>query len=70
MELRSVGPRDEAKNIGSLGRCGNVTCCSSWLDKFESVTVRMTKEQALAINAEGLEGMCGRLKCCLWFECE
>lgn len=70
IELRSVGPRDEAKNIGSLGRCGNVTCCASWLDKFESVTVRMAKEQALPISAEGLAGMCGRLKCCLRFEYE
>jgi cell fate regulator YaaT (PSP1 superfamily) len=70
IELRSVGPRDEAKNIGALGRCGNVICCASWLDKFESVTVRMAKEQALPISAEGLAGMCGRLKCCLRFEYE
>jgi cell fate regulator YaaT (PSP1 superfamily) len=70
VELKSVGPRDEAKNIGGLGRCGNVLCCASWLDKFESVTVRMAKEQALPISAEGLAGACGRLKCCLRFEYE
>jgi cell fate regulator YaaT (PSP1 superfamily) len=70
VELRSVGPRDEAKNIGGLGRCGQVLCCASWLDKFESVTVRMAKEQALPISAEDLAGQCGRLKCCLRFEYE
>ncbi len=70
VELRSVGPRDEAKNIGGMGRCGQVLCCASWLDKFESVTVRMAKEQALPISAEGLAGQCGRLKCCLRFEYE
>lgn len=70
IELRSIGPRDEAKNIGGLGRCGAVLCCTLWMDKFESVTVRMAKEQALPISAEGLAGQCGRLKCCLRFEYE
>lgn len=70
IELRSIGPRDEAKNIGGIGRCGLTLCCTTWMDKFESVTVRMAKEQALPISAEGLAGQCGRLKCCLRFEYE
>ena len=48
VELRAVGPRDEAKNIGGLGRCGLQTCCSSWLTKFASITVRMAKEPGAA----------------------
>ncbi len=70
VELRSIGPRDEAKNLGALGRCGYVLCCASWLVKFESISVRMAKEQALPSSADGLAGQCGRLKCCLRFEYE
>ena len=70
VELRPIGPRDTAKNIGGLGTCGLTLCCSTWLDKFESISVRMAKEQALPISSEGLAGQCGRLKCCLRFEYE
>ncbi|MDA1035976.1 MAG: regulatory iron-sulfur-containing complex subunit RicT [Chloroflexi bacterium] len=70
IELRSVGPRDEAKAIGGLGKCGRATCCSTWMTKFESVSIKMAKEQALPISAEGLAGQCGRLKRCLRFEYE
>ena len=70
VELRSIGPRDEAKNLGGLGRCGRELCCSRWLDKFDSITVRMAKEQGLPISADGLAGQCGRLRCCLRFEYE
>jgi cell fate regulator YaaT (PSP1 superfamily) len=56
IELRAVGPRDAAKGVGGVGRCGLESCCTSWLDKFESVSVRMAKEQALPIIAEGLGG--------------
>ncbi len=70
VELRSLGPRDEAKVLGGLGRCGGVICCARWMNRFDPVTVKMAKEQALPISAEGLAGQCGRLKCCLRFEYE
>ena len=70
VDLRSIGPRDEARNVGGWGRCGRALCCSEWMDTFESVTVRMAKEQALPISADSLAGQCGRLKCCLRFEYE
>ncbi len=70
VELRQVGPRDEAKLVGGLGRCGRPVCCTTWLTEFSTVTVRMAKEQALPISAEGLAGGCGRLRCCLRFEYE
>jgi len=70
VELRQVGDRDVAKLTGGIGRCGNVLCCVRWLDKFESISVRMAKEQALPISADGLAGACGRLRCCLRFEYE
>lgn len=68
VELRQVGPRDEAKAIGGLGTCGLELCCTKWMGKFDSVTMRMAKEQRLPISAEHLAGQCGRLKCCLRFE--
>ena len=55
---------------GGIGRCGMTLCCVRWLDKFESISVRMAKEQALPISADGLAGACGRLRCCLRFEYE
>ncbi|PKB80252.1 MAG: hypothetical protein BZY88_09180 [SAR202 cluster bacterium Io17-Chloro-G9] len=70
VELRQVGDRDVAKLTGGIGKCGRVLCCVTWMDKFESVSIRMAKEQALPINADGLAGACGRLRCCLRFEYE
>ena len=69
-ELRQVGDRDVAKLTGGIGRCGMTLCCVRWIDKFESISVRMAKEQALPISSEGLAGACGRLRCCLRFEYE
>ena len=70
VELRQVGERDVAKAAGGLGRCGRGLCCSAWLTRFDAISVRMAKEQALPISAEGLAGGCGRLRCCLRFEYE
>lgn len=70
VEMRQVGDRDVAKITGGLGRCGRDLCCATWLAKFDAISVRMAKEQALPISAEGLAGGCGRLRCCLRFEYE
>ena len=70
VELRQVGDRDVAKVAGGLGRCGRGLCCNMWLTKFDAISVRMAKEQALPISAEGLAGGCGRLRCCIRFEYE
>ncbi len=70
VELRQVGARDEAKLVGGIGRCGMPLCCSTWLTEFSTITVRMAKEQALPVSADGLAGQCGRLRCCLKFEYE
>ena len=70
VELRQIGDRDVAKLIGGIGRCGRTLCCDSWLDKFNAISIRMAKEQALPISAEGLAGACGRLRCCLRYEYE
>ena len=70
VELRQVGDRDVAKLTGGIGRCGRELCCVRWIDKFESISIRMAKEQALPISADGLAGACGRLRCCLRFEYE
>src|SRR5207245_1518296 len=56
------------KVIGAVGPCGRELCCSSWLRDFDSVTVKMARDQGLALNPSRLAGMCGRLKCCLRYE--
>jgi cell fate regulator YaaT (PSP1 superfamily) len=68
VEMRQIGARDEAKVAGGLGVCGRELCCSSWLQEFEAVTVKMVKEQGLSLNQSKLAGQCGRLKCCMRYE--
>jgi cell fate regulator YaaT (PSP1 superfamily) len=68
IEMRQIGVRDEAKMIGGIGNCGKEFCCSSFLCSFEPVSVRMAKEQNLALNPMKISGACGRLMCCLSYE--
>ena len=70
VELRQVGPRDEAKLIGGFGRCGRPLCCMSFLSEFAPVSIRMAKEQNLPLNPMKISGACGRLLCCLVYESE
>ncbi len=70
VELRQTGPRDEAKMIGGLGRCGRPLCCASFLCEFAPVSIRMAKEQGLPLNPTKISGCCGRLMCCLVYESE
>ncbi|MFC1870919.1 stage 0 sporulation family protein [Chloroflexota bacterium] len=70
VELRQVGPRDEAKLIGGFGRCGRPICCASFLTEFAPVSIRMAKEQNLPLNPMKISGACGRLLCCLTYENE
>jgi cell fate regulator YaaT (PSP1 superfamily) len=68
IELRQIGVRDEARLITGYGTCGRPLCCSSWLKSFEPVSIKMAKQQDLALNPSRLSGLCGRLKCCLRYE--
>jgi cell fate regulator YaaT (PSP1 superfamily) len=70
VELRQIGARDETKVMGGVGTCGRTLCCTSWLDKFSNISIRMAKEQDLPLNLSKLTGVCGRLKCCLIYELE
>jgi cell fate regulator YaaT (PSP1 superfamily) len=68
VELRQVGVRDEAKMVGGIGSCGRELCCSTFLPKFAPVSIKMAKNQGLALNPTKVSGQCGRLKCCLVYE--
>lgn len=68
VELRQVGVRDVAKMRGGIGTCGRVLCCSSWSHEFQSVNVKMVKEQNVQVVARNINGQCGRIKCCMEFE--
>ncbi len=68
IEMRQVGIRNQAKMCGGLGRCGREFCCSTFLEKFDPVSIRMAKEQGLSLNPTKISGQCGRLMCCLTFE--
>jgi cell fate regulator YaaT (PSP1 superfamily) len=70
IEMRQIGVRDESKMIGGIGICGRELCCSSFLREFQPVSVKMAKEQNLALNPSKISGQCGRLLCCLDYEYE
>jgi cell fate regulator YaaT (PSP1 superfamily) len=68
IEMRQIGVRDEAKLIGGIGICGRSLCCCTFLTDFVPVSVKMAKEQGLALNPNKISGQCGRLLCCLNYE--
>ena len=68
IELRQIGPRDKAKEVGGLGPCGRPLCCSSYLYTFDNITINMAKNQNIALNPNKINGACGRLLCCLSYE--
>ncbi|MCR5207599.1 MAG: stage 0 sporulation family protein [Eubacterium sp.] len=68
IELRQIGVRDEAKMLGGLGICGRPFCCSTFLNDFHSVSIKMAKEQGLSLSPGKISGTCGRLMCCLKYE--
>jgi cell fate regulator YaaT (PSP1 superfamily) len=70
VELRQIGARDEAKQIGGLGRCGCALCCTTFLSEFAPVSIKMAKEQNITLNPVKTSGLCGRLLCCLGYEYE
>ena len=70
IEFRQIGVRDKAKIVGGIGPCGLMLCCNKFLNDFESVSINMAKNQLLALNPNKINGVCGRLMCCLNYENE
>jgi cell fate regulator YaaT (PSP1 superfamily) len=68
IEMRQIGLRDEAKIKGGCGICGRSLCCATFLRNFESITMRMVKNQKLPLDMNKITGLCGRLLCCLSYE--
>ena len=70
IELRQVGARDKAKECGGIGVCGEKICCARFLNRVDSISMNMAKNQNLALNPSKINGVCGRLLCCLQYEDE
>ena len=70
IEMRQIGNRDESKQVGAIGVCGRVTCCKAFLNDFDKVSIKMAKNQNIALNPNRINGMCGRLLCCFKYEDE
>ena len=68
IELRHIQVRDEARIVGSIGVCGRELCCSTWLQEFQPISMKMAKRQNLSLNPSKISGQCGRLLCCLSYE--
>lgn len=70
IELRQIGIRDKAKEVGGMGLCGRCMCCARFLKEFDSVSIAMAKNQNISLNPNKINGVCGRLLCCLKYEDE
>ena len=68
IEMRQVGSRDGAKEIGGIGPCGLVVCCKTFLTEFNNVSIKMAKNQGLSLNPTKISGNCGKLLCCISYE--
>ncbi|MEG2311283.1 MAG: regulatory iron-sulfur-containing complex subunit RicT, partial [Bacilli bacterium] len=68
IELRQVGVRDKAREVGGIGQCGRCLCCTKVLNDFTAVSINMAKNQNIALNPSKINGICGRLMCCLKYE--
>lgn len=68
IELRQIGVRDEARILGNIGICGIELCCRTFINKFDSVSIKMARDQGLVINPAKISGVCGRLLCCINYE--
>ncbi len=68
IEMRQIGVRDEAKQVGGVGICGRELCCNTFLTSFDPVSIKMAKRQELVLNVGKLSGLCSRLMCCLRYE--
>ena len=68
IEMHQIGTRDQVQCIGALGICGRVCCCKAHLNDFDKVSIKMAKNQGLSLNPTKLNGMCGKLLCCLKYE--
>jgi cell fate regulator YaaT (PSP1 superfamily) len=68
IELKQIGVRDEAAQLGGVGRCGLQLCCSTWLREIKPISLQLAKDQSLSLNPQQISGTCGRLMCCLTYE--
>jgi cell fate regulator YaaT (PSP1 superfamily) len=70
VDLRQIGPRDQAKLMGGYGACGELRCCSCFLPEFKSISIKMAKKQGVSLHPSAITGMCDRLRCCMHYEYE
>ena len=70
IELHQMGVRDKAKMVGGIGSCGRTLCCTDFLNKIDTISINMAKNQNIALNPSKINGVCGRLLCCLQYEDE
>ena len=68
IDLRHIGVRDETSLLEGNGLCGRPFCCCTFLRKFDSINIKLAKDQGMPITPGKISGTCGRLLCCLNYE--
>ncbi len=67
IELRQIGARDAVRILGGIGVCGKECCCRQGFGEG-AVSIKMAKNQSLSLNPNSINGLCGKLLCCLSYE--
>lgn len=70
IEMRQISTREEIRQLGGIGPCGEPICCRQFIDDFEPISTQLVKEQNLPMNPTKISGLCGKLKCCFRYEHE
>ncbi len=68
IDLRHIGVRDETSLCQGCGLCGRPFCCCSFKRQFESINIKLARDQGMPITPGKISGTCGRLLCCLNYE--
>ncbi len=68
IELRQIGPRDTARILGGYGPCGLECCCHKGFGIDDHISIKMAKNQGLSLNPNSINGICGKMLCCLAYE--
>jgi len=68
IEMRQIYEREDIKMKGALGTCGIPCCCTTFLSDYAKSSIKMAKNQGLALNPSSVNGYCGKPMCCLRYE--
>ncbi len=69
IRLQQIGPREETRLMGGIGRCGQELCCHRFIKDLDGISAQMAQLQETGGQKFSKNiGCCGRLMCCMSYE--